>query len=184
MARGFNYAPGASDDVELARRPDLSRTTVQSLASGRNAVVREVIAQRGDLPLGTMVGLAHDKSTEVRAALAANPMATPPVLEHLATDRHAEVLEAVIDNPSVPAAVVEHLAFHRKDAIRARAVRRLDDLAAQSQAIDHGTPELRERPALADVVEMPRSQVSLHAAQEQRPTRTAPVRGFRPTRDL
>lgn len=182
MARGFNYAPGASDDVELAARPDLSRATVQSLASGRNVVVREVIARRGDLPLGTMVGLAHDKATEVRAALAANPTATEPVLEHLATDRHPEVLLAVIANPNVPVAVVERLAFHRKDEVRSAAVRRLDDLVAGPAApsADQGTPELRERESLADVVEMPRSQVFLHEPSAAQPVRTAPVRGFRP----
>ncbi|GIG54807.1 hypothetical protein [Demequina activiva] len=183
MARGFNYAPGASDEVELAGKPDLTRTMVQSLASGRNAVVREVIAQRGDLPLGTMVGLAHDRATEVRAALAANPAATEPVLEHLSTDRHVEVLHAVIANPQVPAGIVERLAFHRKDEVRSHAVRRLDELAPVHESVDHGTPELREREPMADVVPMRSQQVSLHDQGGPRPVRTAPVRGFLPAEE-
>jgi hypothetical protein len=183
MARGFTYAPGASEDVEFARRPDLTRAQVQSFASGRNVVVREIIAQRPDLPLGTMVGLAHDKSVEVRTALAGNRSATEPVLEHLATDRHSEVLHAVIDNPSVPTAIVEKLAFHRKDDVRSHAVRRLDDLVPRDADADHDVPELRERGYIADVVELPNSRVYLHEQAQPRPTRTAPVRGFLPSRE-
>ncbi|WP_297081901.1 hypothetical protein [uncultured Demequina sp.] len=180
MARGFNYAPGASDDVELASRAELSRAQIQSLAGGKNPVVRERIAGRGDLPLGTMVGLAHDRSAEVRAAIAGNPRATEPILERLADDRNVAVLQAVIGNPVVPSAIVEKLAFHRKDEVRSVAVRRLDSIAdAVPASVDH-TPELSERARMADVVELRQSQVSLHEPAPERPTRTAPVRGFRP----
>jgi len=180
MARGFNYAPGASDDVELASREDLSRAQIQSLAGGKNSVVREKIAARSDLPLGTMVGLAHDRSAEVRAAIAANPHATDPILERLASDRNVAVLHGVIANPAVSRAIVEKLAFHRKDEVRAVAVRRLDSIVDAESAPNLHAPELRERAEVADVVPLRPTQVSLHEPAPERPTRTAPVRGFKP----
>ncbi|MFW2512972.1 hypothetical protein ACNI3K_04280 [Demequina sp. SO4-13] len=126
MARGFNYAPGAADEVEIAGSPTLQRAQISALAQSRNSVVREVLAARGDLALGQMVTLAHDRSTEVRGALAANPAAAQSVLEHLAEDRQASVLTALIANPAAPPAVVERLAFHRKSQIRFAAAQRMN----------------------------------------------------------
>ncbi|WP_084105070.1 hypothetical protein [Demequina sp. NBRC 110056] len=184
MARGFSYADGASEEVEMARRADLSRAQVQALAGGKNAVVRELMAQRGDLPLGTMVSLAHDRSVEVRAAMAGNRAATASILEHLSGDRHQPVLHALLDNPTVERAIIERLAFHKRDEIRAHAVRRLDDAeAASARTDDRGVPELRERGTYADVVELPVQPVRLHDDLPVRPTRTAPVRGFRPAEE-
>ncbi|MFV0633569.1 hypothetical protein [Demequina sp.] len=184
MARGFSYAPGASDEVELAQQEELSRAQVQALAGGRNAVVREVIAGRADLPLGTMVGLAHDKVAEVRVAVAGNPASTSSILDHLSHDRHAAVLHALLDNPAVERSVIESLAFHRKEEVRTHAVRRLDDATTASSArAGDIPPELRDKVRLADVMTLPVAQVSLHGETTYRPTRTAPVRGFRPAQD-
>ncbi|WP_084038486.1 hypothetical protein [Demequina sp. NBRC 110053] len=177
MARGFTYADGASEDVELAQRQDLGRSQIQALAAGKNALVREHIARRTDLPLGTMVALAHDKNVDVRAAMAGNESATASILEHLAGDRHVAVLHALLDNPVLDHAIAERLAFHRKDEVRARAVRRLDAaLEAPDHGRDHGVPELRERVTYADVVH-------LYEEPPARPVRTAPVRGYRPAEE-
>ncbi|MFN3865520.1 MAG: hypothetical protein ACK4MD_02265 [Demequina sp.] len=155
MARGFNYAPGASAEVELAGSSGLSRAQIATLAMSRNAVVREVLAGRDDLALGHAVSLAHDRSAQVRAALAANTRVSTSVLEHLATDRSVPVLEALLRNPATPRDVLEQLAFHRRAEVRLAAARRVDgDVAAGPSAatatagrasFTTRAPELRER---------------------------------------
>ncbi|MFW7414554.1 hypothetical protein [Demequina sp. SO4-18] len=142
MARGFNYAPGASDDVEQAAAPALQRSRIAALVQSRNAVVREVLAARSDLGLGQMATLAHDRSAQVRTALAANPAAAPSVLEHLAGDRHVPVLVALLGNPATPPDVAERLSSHRKSEVRTAAASRMDGHAGGSRP----TPIARAAP--------------------------------------
>lgn len=196
MARGFNYAPGASEEVALAGSPDLQRAQIAELSQSHNGLVREAIAARRDLSLGQMVSLAHDRSADVRAVLAANPTSPVSVLEHLAGDRHIPVLEALIGNPATPSEVVQKLAFHRKSEVRMAAARRIDG----DDAAAHGTggsgsapqytasaPELQDRAVgfgTGEVVDIAtglpvRHGTSLYGDPAP-PTRTAPVRGFRP----
>ncbi|WP_062076911.1 hypothetical protein [Demequina globuliformis] len=225
MARGFQYAPGASDEVAVAQQPVLHRTEMTALSQSRNVVVREAIAARDDLPLGVMVTMAHDRATDVRAALAGNPRVSATILEHLAGDRHVPVLEALLANPVTPLALVERLAFHRKDQVRLAAAARLNDTTAPHAAAPrttavhlHGpipdehvpaavpadelsagaaggdagaseredwTPEqLLAAGAEHTVVRFPDGravQPAADAAPQPRPTRTAPIRGFRIT---
>ena len=183
MARGFNYAPGASEEVQLAARPDLQRAQVAALAQSRNAVVRETIAARRDLALGQMVSLAHDRSSEVRAVLARNPSAAQSVVEHLAEDRHVPVLEALLENPAVPTAVVERLAFHRKAEVRAAASRRIDadSASAAGEGVGHPhAPELVDRAAVVDIATGLPIDGALALHPQPPAVRTAPVRGFSP----
>ncbi len=191
MARGFNYAPGASEEVAQAQEPGLHRTQVTVLASSKNSVVREAIAGRADLPLGLMVTLAHDKATEVRAAIAANPSAAPTILEHLVADKHIPVLQALLANPALPPAQVEKLAFHRKSEVRAAAAGRLNDSASTPAAAPLsrlGAPEIQEHVAVVgDSVVLdfpsgdpvPQAPADSHDEDTSLPTRTAPTRGFR-----
>lgn len=193
MARGFNYAPGASEEVAQAGDPGLHRTQVTVLASSKNVLVRAAIAARPDLPLGLMVTLAHDRATEVRGAIAANPTASAPIMEHLVTDRHVPVLEALLSNPALPPALVEKLAFHRKAEVRAAAAARLNDptrvapTAPSSVAARSTAPEIQEHVAVVGdsvVLDFPSGAPVAAAPQEHvqaRPTRTAPIRGFRIT---
>lgn len=194
MARGFMYADGASADVELARRQDLSKAQLVDMGQSRNDLVREVIGGRPDCPLGIMVTLTHDKVVDVRAAVARNPSASRTVLEHLARDKHAPVLEALVGNPSLPADMLEQLAFHRRPEVRAQVAARLDALEpAPLRVQDTATPELRDhifdKRSGATVVDIstgrePVPVVSMAYEAEPvaptAPTRTAPVRGFRP----
>ncbi|MFV0287519.1 MAG: hypothetical protein ACK5IM_14210 [Demequina sp.] len=180
MARGFNYAPGASAEVEQAAQPDLHRTQVAVLATSKNVLVREAIAARHDLPLGLMVTLAHDRSTEVRAAIAANPTSTVPIMEHLVGDKHVPVLEALLRNPSLAPALVERLAFHRRAEVRSAAAARLNDAGSAPATPVHmpAAPEIQDRvvigfPGPAIPPAAPASAEPVH------PTRTAPIRGFR-----
>ena len=192
MARGFNYAPGASEEVSQAQQPGLHRTQVTVLASSKNALVREAIAARDDLPLGIMVTMAHDRATEVRAAIARNPTATPPIMEHLVNDRHVPVLEALLSNPSLSAALVEKLAFHRKSEVRSAAAARLNEgvttAADPAPAHSAAAPEIHEHAAVVGdsvVLEFPSGEPVPAAVPAEpdtataRPTRTAPIRGFR-----
>lgn len=191
MARGFNYAPGASEEVAQAQEPGLHRTQVTVLASSKNTLVREAIAGRTDLPLGLMVTLAHDKATEVRAGIAANPTATQTILEHLVADRHIPVLEALLGNPALPPALVEKLAFHRKSEVRAAAAARLNEpiaTPASTPAPKLGAPEIQEHVAVVGdsvVLDFPSGEPVTQAAGEapsedaSHRTRTAPIRGFR-----
>lgn len=200
MARGFNYAPGASEEVELAQSLELARPQLQTLAQSRNVVVREGIARRRDLALGQMVTLAHDRSADVRAALAANPRASGPVLEHLAGDRHAPVLAALVGNPATPVEVIERLAFHRRGEVRLAAVRRMDGADDRSESVAHSPapqdasavpeshapvePEVRAsvvdistgRPVPPDCTARPAPEPNASAAPEN----SAEVRVFRP----
>lgn len=183
MARGFNYAPGASADVELAASPVATKGMLLEFGLSRNPVVRATVGARADCPLGLAVTLAHDAVAAVRAAVAANPHTQRTVLEYLAGDRQVEVLLALVRNPGLPPAVVERLAAHHKSEVRRAVVLRLaGDADAPDAAVeDAGTPELREwslPPFAADAL-IP------HAGAEPTRTasaltRTAPVRGFRP----
>ena len=179
VARGFSYAPGASDEVVLAQSSELARDRVIALAGGRNAVVRETVAGRPDLPLGTMVALAHDRSADVRAAIASNPHATPSVLEHLACDRQPAVLHGLLDNPALEPELAARLASHRREDVRDHAARRLATSSGGESDRDHATPELRERGGSADGALPGRAMTSLYEDRPA-PTRTAPVRGFLP----
>ena len=147
MARGFNYAPGASAEVLEAQRPDLHKTHLMALGSSRNTLVRETVAARGDCPLGLMVTLAHDHVVEVRCAIARNPRAQGTVMAYLSADRSVHVLKALLENPSLPMALVEELAFHKKSEVRMTAAARLDAGEAPARtpaAEDSHTPELAE----------------------------------------
>ena len=193
MARGFNYAPGASAEVDEATRPELTKDRVTALGASRNALVREAIARREDCPFGLMVTLAHDHATTVRAAIAANPRTLHSVLEYLSHDRHLEVVCAVAANPAVTADILEPLATHRKAPVREAAAAALDARAAQSRTEDSQTPELRDRvfaesqDRLAALLATPPAPEPAAEADDvpapsplpHRLTRTAPVRGFR-----
>jgi hypothetical protein len=146
MARGFNYAPGASVDVQAAFDPALTRERAVELGNSRNAIVRAAIAARADCPLGLMVTLAHDYSADVRAAVARNSHAQRTVMAYLATDRSVDVLTALLQNPSLPGEIVEELAFHKKSAVRGAAAARLDanDGVVLEAGEDVHTPELAE----------------------------------------
>lgn len=190
MARGFNYAPGASEEVELAGAPGLSREQLAAMSQSRNALVRETLAARRDLALGQMVSFAHDRSVEVRTALASNPSAPVSVLDHLAGDKHLAVLEALLANPATPGEVVERLAFHRKAEIRLAAARRIDGGAETSPHQGTGVapgaqyassaPELRERAVGYGSGEVVDIATGLPLRPASAPQATAPVRGFRP----
>src|SRR6478735_8773523 len=117
MARGFNYAPGASVEVQAATDPGLTKDQVTAFGSSRNALVRASIAARADCPLGLMVTLAHDFSADVRAAVARNSHAQRTVMAYLSADRSVDVLRALLENPSLPGEIVEELAFHKKSAV-------------------------------------------------------------------
>jgi hypothetical protein len=146
MARGFNYAPGASPEVLEAQRPGLHRTHVMALGASRNTLVRTAIAARADCPLGLMVTLAHDYSAEVRCAVARNGSAQRTVMAYLAADRSQDVVLALLENPSLPGDILEELAFHKKSAIRSAAAARLDSgfVVPAEEAEDVHTPELAE----------------------------------------
>lgn len=148
MARGFNYAPGASAEVAEAAQPGLHKTHIMALGSSRNTLVRAAVAARPDCPLGLMVTLAHDYHVDVRAAVARNGSAQRTVMAYLSADRSADVLRALLENPSLPADILEELAFHKKSDVRAAAARRLDAglPPAEQEAAEEDvhTPELAE----------------------------------------
>jgi hypothetical protein len=160
MARGFNYADGASRDIDLARSADLERDQILALGQGKNALVREIVAAREDCPLGLMVTLAHDHVTDVRVAIARNPRALQSVMEYLAKDKQPAVILALLTNPSLPEEVVKDLAFNHKrrevreaasGLIEARATGYTARASARPEVAvaleDAATPELRDRPA-------------------------------------
>ena len=150
MARGFNYAPGASAEVQVAQQPGLHRTHIAALGASRNHLVRGAIALRPDCPFGLMVTLAHDYSAEVRANVASNPSVQHTVMAYLATDRSVAVVTALISNPSLPAEILDELAFHRKRDVRAAAAARLDGsqpIAVTMRREDFHTPEVAEHVA-------------------------------------
>jgi hypothetical protein len=196
MARGFNYAPGASPEADEAMQPGLHRAHLQALSQSKNWLVREVIGAREDCPLGVMVGLAHDSHQEVRMAVAGNPSVARTVMEHLARDRSPEVVIALLGNPTLDMDIVESLAYHKRPDIRGAASARLDaGVDSVRVTADAAIPELRERVAAYDesrVYDFATGRpVELHfepeaapaAAPEEparvAPTRTAPIRGFR-----
>ncbi|WP_062518744.1 hypothetical protein [Demequina silvatica] len=205
MARGFSYAPGASADVEEAAAPGLAKERIQELGGSRNALVREAIARREDCPFGLMVTLAHDHAVPVRAAMAANPKVLHSILDYLAHDRQPAVACAVAGNPAVTQDVLEILASHRKGEVRTAAGAALDARALAAAGEDRHTPELRDRvfeesQARRAAMLAESAAASLEAAADEamaaadphveqgeplmpRPTRTAPVRGFRPPID-
>lgn len=210
MARGFNYAPGASAELVEAQQPGLHKTHLAALGASRNTLVRAAVAGRDDCPLGLMVTLAHDYSAEVRAAVAANPIAQRTVMAYLSADRNVGVVKALLGNPALTAEILEELAFHKKGEIRAAAAARLDlglPTSEQAHAEDDHTPELAEHVAPAPGIPVlapepmtadgtvaiafePVNVVDIatgapitapHSTPEhQAPTRTAPVRGFKP----
>jgi len=149
MARGFNYAPGASDEVAEARQPDVQRARLVVFAQSKNAVVRATIAGRDDCPLGLMVTLAHDGTPDVRAAVAGNPITHGTVMEFLATDRSVTVLLALVANPSLSSDLVSELALHKKADVRAAVERRL---ASGMRALGDGAREDSHNPELAEHV--------------------------------
>lgn len=159
MARGFRYADGASPEVGEARE---------------------------ELPLVLTVTLAHDGSDDVRAAIAGNPAATPVILEHLSADRSTAVLAALIGNPRLTSELPETMLFHKRPDVR-RAADRLDSrgLELVPNLEDSAVPERRDVGVRSGLVGADTARHALpalvSAAQPvvERPTRTAPVRGFR-----
>lgn len=211
VARGFNYAPGASAEVLEAQADDVSRERLLALGGSSNKLAREIVAARPDCPMGLLVTLAHDHVVPVRVAVAANPVALRTVMVYLSADRNTDVVLALLTNPSLPADVLDELAFHRKTAVRTAAATRLNTPATSPDEVeDFHTPELRDRafepapappvaaPPVAAVTAPPAEVISIVTgepvgalpAQEDfaptvpelraAPTRTAPVRGFRP----
>ncbi len=182
MARGYSSAPGASPEVEEARKPNLHRASIAMHGRSKNGYVREIIAEREDCPFGLMVTLAHDRVAAVRAAVARNPAAARGVLEHLAEDRDSDVLIGLVNNPALPEDVLERLVFSKRPEVRDAAALRLDGggltLVAAARAEDDATPELREAAGeAAPGLRIVEPQVV--PGRPQSPfTRTAPVRGF------
>ncbi|WP_062200770.1 hypothetical protein [Demequina salsinemoris] len=154
MARGFNYAPGASAEVAQAQETDLDREQLVAFASSRNPVVRERVAERQDLPISVTVTLAHDSTTDVRLALAANPAVSEAILEHLAGDRQRAVVIAVARNPRASDELLARLEEHRRPEVRAAARETRDRTAAPVTA---ASAPKQERPSLifATVTEDP-----------------------------
>lgn len=118
MARGFNYAPGASPQISQAAEPDLSAEKIRELAQSKNYLVREAVAVRMDCPLGVIFTLAQDDRPSVRALLAANPSIPGGIVGHLLHDPEREVLLALLANPNIERAAVEKLAFHTDTKVR------------------------------------------------------------------
>ena len=122
------------------------------LAVHRNHWVREAVANRDDCPLGVLITLAHDRAVDVRVAVAANKRIGRAVAEHLITDRETSVLRALIHNDRVPEDLIEKLAFHRRDAVRLAAAKRIDSRPLAALAPTPGLvivplpAELRDRP--------------------------------------
>ena len=110
--------------------------------------VREAVALREDCPLGVLITLAHDRALDVRVAVAANKRIGRAVAEHLITDRENSVLRALIHNERVPEDLIERLAFHKRDAIRLAAAKRID---ARPNAAPAPTPGLVIVPLLAEL---------------------------------
>ena len=176
----------------------LDKQRIGELGSSRNALVRAAIAARTDCPLGLMVTLAHDYSAEVRAAIARNGTAQRTVMAYLSADRSVEVLTALLENPALPSEILEELAFHKKSQVRAVAAARLDRGLAEPEAAaeDTHTPELAEHVVpvqqrlTADGTPIPgfdpnnvvdiATRAPVQAVPAPAPTRTAPVRGFKP----
>lgn len=221
MARGFNYAPGASPEVAEASADAITRERLVELGASHNKMVREIVAARADCPLGLLVTFAHDHVVSVRVAVASNPIALRSVMAYLSADRAIEVVEALIGNPSLPPEILNEIAFHRKGRVRDVAAIRLNAVgegAGRSDEDAH-TPELRDRafeqpslrlvnsanpaPVNAPVQEPPTAIGTASswspqgsplavapaaspafdvapAAASAAPTRTAPVRGFKP----
>lgn len=208
MARGFTYAAGASDEYQEASAPGVERARIMELGSHKSSIIRATIAARADCPLGLMVTLAHDFHTDVRCAVARNPTAQRTVMEYLAADRHVEVVVALLENPSLPRDLVGALGEHKKSQVRHAAIARLmAGVAVDSVEEDAHTPELADHVTLAPaptapvqfapvsqpeqpavpVLEpvaatgaIPQIFAPVSTPERQVPTRTAPVRGFRP----
>lgn len=181
MARGFNYAPGASAEVEEAGTPGLDKDRIRELAYSRNVLVREAIARREDCPLGLMAQLVHDHDAKVRAALGANPRLLGSVVEHLARDRHVEVLLALCTNPATSGEVLEHLMVHKKADVRQAAAAALEARVPSAAGEDAHTPELRDR--VFETAREVRTAVPERQEEHVVRVRTAPVRGFTPPVD-
>lgn len=148
------YASGASEEVDYARRTDLSKAQLIALGQSKNDYVREIIAGRQDCPLGIMITLAHDRALDVRRAVASNPAASRTVMEHLANERNLAVIEALVANPAVPQDILEQLAFHRRAEVRTVVAARLDDGAyAPSYQPAAVPPELQDK--VASIVPFP-----------------------------
>jgi len=104
------------------------------------------------------------------------------VLDHLAGDRSLAVLIALVSNPALPAELLESLVFHKRPDVRAAAATRLDDRGPELVPAleDTATPELRDVAAAAPVLAVaPPTLAPLEETSARRPTRTAPIRGFR-----
>lgn len=159
MARGFNYAPGASPELAVVRETEITRASIAVHGISKNPLVREVIAARPDCPFGLLVTLAHDVSASVRAAVAANPSAVPAVLEHLAKDSSEEVLLALVGNPSLTPDGVERLAMHKRPAVRAAAVTEVDARGPRP-VLTGGARGDRERAPASNVLRMTGTEAS------------------------
>ena len=148
MARGFNYAPGASAEVQEAMEPGLDKARVVALGASRNNLVRATIASRQDCPLGLMVTLAHDFSAEVRCCVARNPLAPRTVMAYLSADRSVDVVKALVENPSLTARARSRSSRSTRRGTCARPRPRdstaLTRPAARAATEDVHTPELAE----------------------------------------
>ncbi|WNM24035.1 hypothetical protein [Demequina capsici] len=170
MARGFNYAPGASDDVSRAADPALTRESVTELCSSKNAVVRETLARRSDLTLGQSVMLTHDSAADVRAALGANTAVGGTILEHLSEDRHRAVVLAVACNPRTPLPVLERLALHKRADVRDAAATTLERVLAAVEAVDAPVAPDAQVVPIHTVVAEPAPRVGSESGAAQPPT--------------
>ncbi|WNM25079.1 hypothetical protein [Demequina capsici] len=150
---------------DAASEAALTAEEMTELARSRERSVRAGIAARVDLPLPTMLRLGTDRSPQVRAALAANPGVgrSRALMDALAEDTDVSVRLALVGNPATPVDALQRLALRSPGPVCAAAVERMD----VDHAYDAAQPVVALRLAVGD---------------DARPTRQAPVRGFKPAR--
>jgi len=80
--------------IEIAKRSDISPTTVEQLANDQDPRVKIEIAKRSDLFPSTIDQLTNDQNPEVKLALIENPGIFRENLEQLTNDQNPEVRAA------------------------------------------------------------------------------------------
>ncbi len=95
----FTLSRSKTEDRLRALDPHTPRSELVHLAAHRDPTVKAVVASRRDCPMASMFALMHESDTRILEALAANL--------------------------SVPRSVLEQLSAHKREDIRALAMRRL-----------------------------------------------------------
>ena len=192
MARGFNYAAGASAEVDEARQPGLHKTHLMALGSSKNNLVRTVMAY-----------LSADRNTDVVKALVTNRSLSAEVLEELAFHKKSDVRAAAalrldMGEPAIPAPLAEdnhtpELAEHvmpvqaaqsmtADGAVAGFAPVNVVDISTRAPiTAPYGTAAPTPAAASGPVEPVIPQIFAPHSTPDApAPTRTAPVRGFKP----